>query len=205
MISPNLLTKYRKTFLKIRSLQNKHRLYFFNLIDAQPEINVGDLTEKSGFDQALTSQFIAILRKAGFVKTRRDGRTIFYSTHKSEVCKLITLATSILSSKKVEFDAMTSANLLSTNYNAIMRIHNILKILLNKNRLYILDYVLENPNKSIKQITEELCMKRGMVSLSLKMFCNIQFMIYEEHHTIMQFKINKPFFEKFNEAIEEYL
>lgn len=205
MISPNLLTKYRKTFLKIRSLQNKHRLYFFNLIDAQPEINVSELTEKSGFDQAITSQFIAILRKAGFVKTRREGRTIFYSTHKSEICKLITLATSISSSKKVEFDAMTSTNLLSTNYNAIMRIHNILKILSNKNRLYILDYVLENPNKSIKQITEELGMKRGMVSLSLKMFCNIQFMIYEEHHTIMQFKINKPFFEKFNDAIEEYI
>lgn len=205
MISPNLLTKYRKTFLKIRSLQNKHRLYFFNLIDAQPEINVGDLTEKSGFDQALTSQFIAILRKAGFVKTRRDGRTIFYSTYKPEVCKLITLATAISESKEVDFEAVTSATLLTSHYKAIMAIHKILKILSNKNRIYILDYVLENPNKSIKEITDELSMKRGMVSLTLKMFCDIKFMNIEEQNAIMQFKINKPFFEKFNEAVEGYL
>jgi hypothetical protein len=64
---------------------------------------------------------------------------------------------------------------------------------------------LENPNKSIKEITDELSMKRGMVSLTLKMFCDIQFMHFEEQNAIMQFKINKPFFEKFNTAIEGYM
>lgn len=205
MLSPHLLTKYRKTYLKIRSLQNKHRIYFFNLIDAQAEINVGDLTEKSGFDQALTSQFIAILRKAGFVKTRRDGRTIYYSAHKPEICKLITLVSTIHNSQKVDMDSMNSATLLTSHYKAIMAVHKILKILSNKNRIYILDYVLTFPNKSIKEITEELNMKRGMVSLSLKMFCDIGFMAVDEKNAIMQFKINAPFFEKFNNAIEEYI
>ena len=60
-------------------------------------------------------------------------------------------------------------------------------------------------NKSIKEITEELSMKRGMVSLTLKMFCDIKFMNIEKHNAIMQFKINKPFFEKFNEDVEGYL
>jgi hypothetical protein len=68
-----------------------------------------------------------------------------------------------------------------------------------------LDYVLENPNKSIKEITEELSMKRGMVSLTLKMFCDIKFMNIEDQNAIMQFKINKPFFEHFNYAIDEYI
>jgi hypothetical protein len=44
-----------------------------------------------------------------------------------------------------------------------------------------------------------------MVSLTLKMFCDIQFMHFEEQNAIMQFKINKPFFEKFNTAIEGYM
>lgn len=56
------------------------------------EATVNDLTEAVGFQQAVVSRNLAILRHRGIVKTRREGTRIYYSltdTKIGEACDLV--------------------------------------------------------------------------------------------------------------------
>lgn len=50
-------------------------------IDEQGKITVTELYVKLRLEQSVASQHLAILRKAGFVKTERDGKFIYYSVN----------------------------------------------------------------------------------------------------------------------------
>lgn len=61
-----------------KALAHKGRLKVFcALYDS--EKNVGELTHISGLGQSALSQHLAMLRELGFVKTRREAQTIYYS------------------------------------------------------------------------------------------------------------------------------
>jgi len=55
----------------------------------EKERAVGDLAALLGAREAAISQQLILLRKDGLVKTRRDGRTIFYSLARADVKSLI--------------------------------------------------------------------------------------------------------------------
>ena len=66
----------------LKSLANRHRLLIVcQLIDG--ERSVGELTAFVGIRDTTMSQHLALLRKDGIVKTRREGQTIFYSISSS--------------------------------------------------------------------------------------------------------------------------
>lgn len=61
------------------------------MIDEHGPITVTELYQKLFLEQSVASQHLAILRKAGFVKTTRKGKFIFYSVNTNrlmEVCRL---------------------------------------------------------------------------------------------------------------------
>jgi len=55
----------------------------------EQERAVGDLAALVGAREAAVSQQLTLLRKDGMVKTRRDGRTIFYSLARTDLKSLI--------------------------------------------------------------------------------------------------------------------
>ncbi|MBP6012106.1 MAG: helix-turn-helix transcriptional regulator [Alphaproteobacteria bacterium] len=62
----------------LKALANRHRLMLVcQLIDG--ERPVGDLAQALGIRDSTASQHLALLRKDGIVRTRREGQTIFYS------------------------------------------------------------------------------------------------------------------------------
>jgi len=62
----------------LKSLGNRHRLLILcQLLDA--ERSVGDLTSFLGIRDSTVSQHLALLRRDGLVRARRDGQTIWYS------------------------------------------------------------------------------------------------------------------------------
>lgn len=62
----------------LRSLGNRHRLLILcHLVEG--ESSVGDLTSALGIRDTNVSQHLALLRRDGLVRTRRDGQTIWYS------------------------------------------------------------------------------------------------------------------------------
>lgn len=72
----------------LKSLANPVRLRILCLL-AQGERPVGELAELLSARQSLISQHLALLRKDGLVRPRRDGQTIFYALADQRAEKLI--------------------------------------------------------------------------------------------------------------------
>lgn len=69
----------KKSALIFRALNNKLRQKILNLIASEQFLNVTEIYVKLRIEQSVASQHLAILRKAGFVITKREGKTISYS------------------------------------------------------------------------------------------------------------------------------
>jgi DNA-binding transcriptional ArsR family regulator len=53
------------------------------------EASVGELAEQLGVRQSVASQHLALLRKDGLVKTRREGQTIWYGLADERVVRVM--------------------------------------------------------------------------------------------------------------------
>ena len=73
------LHNLKKAALALRAVNHKLRQQILKLIDEHGRMTVTELYVKMRLEQSVASQHLAILRKAGFVKTDRDGKFIYYS------------------------------------------------------------------------------------------------------------------------------
>ncbi len=76
----NLLT-IKKAAMVLRAINHKLRQQMLKQIDEQGRITVTELYVKLRLEQSVASQHLAILRKAGFVNTTREGKYIYYSVN----------------------------------------------------------------------------------------------------------------------------
>ena len=72
----------------MKVLSNEHRLMILCQL-AEGEKSVGELVELLNVRQAALSQQLALLRKDGLVKTRREAQTIYYSLARDDVRRLM--------------------------------------------------------------------------------------------------------------------
>ena len=75
------LLSIKKAALVLRAVNHKLRQQILKLIDEHKKMTVTELYVKLRLEQSVASQHLAILRKAGFVKTTRDGKFIYYSVN----------------------------------------------------------------------------------------------------------------------------
>ncbi len=75
----------KKASLVLRSLNHKLRQQVIKTIFESQRLTVTGLYVKLRLEQSVASQHLAILRKAGIVKTERDGKFIFYSINSSRI------------------------------------------------------------------------------------------------------------------------
>jgi DNA-binding transcriptional ArsR family regulator len=75
------LQNVKKAALVLRAINHKLRQQILKQIDEQGRMTVTELYVKLRLEQSVASQHLAILRKAGFVKTERDGKFIYYSVN----------------------------------------------------------------------------------------------------------------------------
>ena len=68
----------------MKVLSNKNRLMVLCQL-AEGEKSVGELAHLIDVREQAMSQQLALLRKDGLVKTRRDGQTIFYSLARGDI------------------------------------------------------------------------------------------------------------------------
>ena len=66
------------TALKSASLNHTLRQHIIHLLDENKRMNVSDIYAKLKLQQSVTSQHLALMRRAGLVNTTRDGRNIYY-------------------------------------------------------------------------------------------------------------------------------
>ena len=75
------LLNVKKAALILRAVNHKLRQQILKLIDEHGKMTVTELYVKLRLEQSVASQHLAILRKAGFVSTERDGKFIYYSVN----------------------------------------------------------------------------------------------------------------------------
>ena len=71
------------------------RLEILNLL-RDKELSVGQLVKKANIRQANLSQHLSLLREKGIVKTRRAGKTIYYSLANPKIIKAFDIMREIL-------------------------------------------------------------------------------------------------------------
>ena len=75
------LLQLKKAALILRAINHKLRQQILKLINQKDKITVTEIYVKLRLEQSVASQHLAILRKAGFVTTIRDGKFIYYSVN----------------------------------------------------------------------------------------------------------------------------
>ena len=75
----------KKAAMILRALNHKLRQQIVKLIDENKRLTVTEIYIKLRLEQSVASQHLAILRRAGVVKTTRDGKFIFYSVNSNRI------------------------------------------------------------------------------------------------------------------------
>src|SRR5436305_14001075 len=86
----------KKARFILRALDHKLRQKILQLIDKKGEIIVTDIYKTMRIEQSVASQHLAILRRAGFVKTKRNGKQIHYSVNYQNIAKIEQLSEQIM-------------------------------------------------------------------------------------------------------------
>ena len=71
----------KKAALILRALNHKLRQQMLKLLEESGRLTVTEIYIRLRLEQSVASQHLAILRKAGFVNTLRDGKFIYYSVN----------------------------------------------------------------------------------------------------------------------------
>lgn len=69
----------RKAVLVLRAVNHKLRQRMIDLLEESQRMTVTDIYIKLRLEQSVASQHLAILRKAGVVRTDRQGKYIYYA------------------------------------------------------------------------------------------------------------------------------
>ena len=75
---------------RIRALDHKMRQAILGVIrDHKNKLSVTEIYVKLRIEQSVASQHLGILRRAGFVKTERQGKMIHYSVDKDTIKEFV--------------------------------------------------------------------------------------------------------------------
>jgi ArsR family transcriptional regulator, virulence genes transcriptional regulator len=86
----------KKAALILRALNHKLRQQIIKLIDEQRKMTVTEIYVKLRLEQSVASQHLAILRRAGIVKTEREGKFIYYSISTERIAQVGSFVTDLV-------------------------------------------------------------------------------------------------------------
>ena len=75
----------KKAMLILRALNHKLRQQILKLLDERRKMTVTEIYIELRLEQSVTSQHLAILRRAGLVNATREGKFIYYSINYKRV------------------------------------------------------------------------------------------------------------------------
>lgn len=86
----------KKAALVLRALNHKLRQQIIKILDENAKMTVTDLYIMLRLEQSVASQHLAILRRAGILKTERDGKYIYYRVNEDRVVQINQIVESLL-------------------------------------------------------------------------------------------------------------
>lgn len=88
--------KNKKALYILRAINHPLRLEILKLIDEKKQLKVTDIHTTLHLQQAVASQHLAVLRRAGFVSTKKESKFVYYTlsynfiNHFSKTIELMT-------------------------------------------------------------------------------------------------------------------
>jgi len=79
----------KKASMILRALNHKLRQQIIRLLDESKRLTVTELYIQLRLEQSVASQHLAILRRAGIVKTERHGKFIYYTINPSRIGEIM--------------------------------------------------------------------------------------------------------------------
>jgi DNA-binding transcriptional ArsR family regulator len=89
-----------------RTLADPTRRALFERLCREGETTVGALTARAGVSQPVVSRHLGVLKQAGLVRDRQDGRHIHYSAQVSALAPLIDWTSQMAGFWESRFDAL---------------------------------------------------------------------------------------------------
>ncbi len=77
--------RLKKAAMILRALNHKLRQQLLRLINENEKITVTEIYVNLRLEQSVVSQHLAILRRAGIVLTKREGKFIYYSLNYNRI------------------------------------------------------------------------------------------------------------------------
>ena len=104
ILSPNKAQKQvkidylnvKKASLVLRALNHKLRQQMIKMLEENNKMTVTDLYIQLRLEQSVASQHLAILRRAGIVKTERDGKYIYYRVNEERIAQINQIVDNLL-------------------------------------------------------------------------------------------------------------
>ena len=90
------LLNVKKAAVILRAINHKLRQQILRLLDENNRLTVTEVYIRLRLEQSVASQHLAILRRAGFVKTERDGKFIYYSVNHNRLAEVHKVANDLL-------------------------------------------------------------------------------------------------------------
>lgn len=87
----------KKAAAILRAINHKLRQSIVKLLEEKNAMTVTEIYVKLRVEQSVASQHLAILRRAEFVKTSRDGKNIQYSLNMKRLAEVNTFVEQLLS------------------------------------------------------------------------------------------------------------
>ncbi|MBS4203687.1 ArsR/SmtB family transcription factor [Lederbergia citrea] len=81
-------------FLKALASEKRQEIIFLFL--NRNEVTVNEVSELVGIGQSTASEQLAILKKAGLLSSRKEGKEVFYSTDRNKIMELLQSLNQIL-------------------------------------------------------------------------------------------------------------
>lgn len=78
----------RKAVIVLRAVNHKLRQRIIDLLDENDQMPVTDIYVSLRLEQSVASQHLAILRRAGVVKTDRQGKYIYYTLDRDRLAQI---------------------------------------------------------------------------------------------------------------------
>lgn len=79
----------KKAAMILRALNHKLRQQIIRILDENKRLTVTELYVQLRLEQSVASQHLAILRRAGIVKTERDGKFIYYTVNNNRISDIM--------------------------------------------------------------------------------------------------------------------
>jgi DNA-binding transcriptional ArsR family regulator len=79
----------KKSSMILRALNHKLRQQIIRLLDENKRLTVTELYIQLRLEQSVASQHLAILRRAGIVKTERHGKFIYYTINSNRIGEIM--------------------------------------------------------------------------------------------------------------------